>query len=218
MRHSRGICLSLSAGAVAAGLSACHAQVNATAKVTGAEAEAEDDRKWEVSEAPTPPQEGPAAAPKPVPRVASAVSSTPAAAAAPGTQFLGVVHDLSLSSGAPRTTGCRCLAVVYGPPTDGKFAWQAEPLGAEDTIAIAIAADSSACNSAKAPPRTSISAIARDGTDIILVVENISEGRPMMHGALAASPGPNGAIVVRAKNGAPYPAANGAGACRIPLR
>jgi hypothetical protein len=110
------------------------------------------------------------------------------------------------------------LAVVYGPPSDGKFTWQAAPLGAEDTIAIAIAADSAGCNSAKALPRASISAIARDGTDIILVVENISEGRPMMHGALAASPGPNGAIVVRAKNGTPYVAANGAGACRIPLR
>jgi len=216
MRHSRGICLLFAAGAVAAGLSACHAQVNATANVNGAEAE--DERKWEVPEAPTSPQEAPAAAPQPVPRVASAVAPTPAVAAAPGTQYLGVVHDLSLSPGAPRTTGCRCLAVVYGPPRDGKFTWQAEPLGAEDTIAIAIAADSAACNSAKALPRASISAIARDGTDIILVVENISEGRPMMHGALAASPGPNGAIVVRAKNGTPYAAANGAGLCRIPLR
>jgi hypothetical protein len=204
------------AGAVAAGLSACHAQVNATAKVNGSEAE--DDRKWEVAEAPTPPQEGPPAAPKPAPRVASAVVPTQAAAPTPGTQFLGVVHDLSLSPGAPRTTGCRCLAVAYGPPTDGKFTWQAEPLGEQDSIAIAIAPDASACNSAKALPRASISAIERDGTDIILVVENISEGRPMMHGALAASPGPNGAIVVRAKNGTPYPAASGAGACRIPLR
>ena len=217
MRHSRGICLLFAAGAVAAGLPACHAQVNATANVNPPEAETADDRKWEVPEGSAPAQEGAPAAPKPAPRVASAVAPTQAAPAR-GAQFLGVVHDLSISPGAPRTTGCRCLAVAYGPPSDGKFTWQAGPLGEEDSIAIAIAPDSSACNAAKGLPRASIAAILRDGTDIILVVENIGEGRPIMHGALAASPGPNGAIVVRAKNGTPYPAANGAGACRIPLR
>src|SRR4051812_36724763 len=113
MRHSRGICLLFAAGAVAAGLPACPAQGNATAKVNGAEAEAEDDRKWEVPEAPTPVQEGPPAAPKPAPRVASAVAPTQAVIPASGGQFLGVVHDLSLSPGAPRTTACRCLAVAY---------------------------------------------------------------------------------------------------------
>jgi hypothetical protein len=192
--------------------------MKASANANAAGAEVEDERKWEVAEASTPVQEGTPAAPKPVPRVASAVAPTQTAAPAPGVQFLGVAHDLSLAPGAPRTTGCRCLALAYGPPSDGKFIWQAAPLGDHDSIAIAIAADSSACNSEKALPRPSISAIEHEGTDIVLVVENIGEGRPMMHGALAASPGPNGAIVVRTKNGTAYPAASGAGACRIPLR
>jgi hypothetical protein len=111
------------------------------------------------------------------------------------------------------------LAVAYGPPSDGKFTWQGgTPLGDQESVAIAIATDGAVCTSLALMPRASISAIERDGTDIVLVVENIGEGRPMMRGALAASPGPNGAIVVRTKTGTPYPAANGPGPCRIPLR
>jgi hypothetical protein len=217
MRYSRGICLLFAAGGVVAGLSACHAQVKAQADVNGAEAEAADDRKWEVPEAPAPVQEGPPAGPKPAPRVASAIA--PAPAAAPGVQFIGVTHDLSLAPGAPRTVGCRCLAVAYGPPSDGKFTWQGgTPLGDQDSVAIAIATEGAVCTSLSPLPRASISAIERDGTDIVLILENIGEGRPTMHGALAVSPGPNGAIVVRTKSGTPYPAANGTGPCRIPMR
>ena len=217
MRHSRGICLLFAAGVVAAGLSACHAQVKAKADVNGAQAAVDDDRKWEVPEQATPAQEAPPAASKP--RVASAVAAAPAVAPSPGVQFLGVVHALSRAPGAPRTTGCRCLAVAYGPPNDGKFVWQGgAPLGDHDSVAIAIATEGAVCTSLSPLPRASISGIERDGSDIVLIVENLGEGRPTMRGALATSPGPNGAIVVRTKSGTPYPASAGAGPCRIPLR
>jgi hypothetical protein len=202
------------------GATACRASVKAKANVNSAEGEAqvEDDRKWEVPEPSTPAPEAPAAAPKPAPRVAAAVAAPPAAAPT-STQFFGVTHDLSLAANAPRAATCRCLAVAFGPPGDAKFAWQAgTPLGDHDAIAIAIAADGVGCTEGSAPNRTSISGVERDGTDIVLVVETVKEGRPVMRGAVAPYPGPNGAIVVRTRQGMAYPAASGGGACRIPLR
>lgn len=203
---------------MAATVPACRASVNATAKVNGSEAQVDEDRKWEVAEPASAPQDAPpAAVPQAAPRVASAVAAAPAPASA--VQFLGVVHDLSLSSSAPRSPVCRCLALAYGPPSDSKFTWQAGPPGDDhDTIAIAIAADGVACPSGPPPVRASISAVGREGTDIVLIVENVSEGRPIMRGALAASPGPGGGIVVRTRRDMPYPAASGAGPCRVALQ
>lgn len=207
----------VAAGAVATSLPACRAQVKAKANVNAAEAEVDADRKWEIAE---PAQETPpAAAPQAAPRVASAVAPPPAVAPALGGVFLGVTHDLSLSAGTARTPACRCLAVAYGHPSDGKFTWQAgTPSGDHDTVAIAIAADGVACTNGAPPLRASIAAVEREGSDIVLVVENVGVGRPIMRGALAAYPGPNSAIVVRTNHGTPYPAASGAGECRIPLR
>jgi hypothetical protein len=219
LRQSRGRGPLLATCTVALGLSACHAQVKAKANVNTADGEVEDDRRWEVPEAASLSQDAPAPVPlpKPAPRVASAVAPPPAAP--PGAQFLGVAHDLSMSPGAPRTAVCRCLAVVYGPPNDAKFAWQGgTPVGDHDAIAIAIATDGVSCASSKPPLRASISAVEYDGADIVLVVENVGEGRPTMHGAIAAAPGPNGAIVVRTRHETSYPAATGAGPCRIALR
>jgi hypothetical protein len=130
-----------------------------------------------------------------------------------------VARDLSLASGAPRTAVCRCLAVVYGAPNDPKFTWQAGgPPGAAETIAIAISTDGVACQAGLPPARLSIAAVEREGTDIVLVVENLSEGRPIMRGALAVWPGPNGAIVVRTRGDKPYPSASGPEPCRIAMK
>jgi hypothetical protein len=203
---------------IAMGVCTCHAQVKAKANVNTAEAQVEDDRKWEVPEPPSPTQES-ARAPAPKPAAKVAPSLAPAPTTAVNAQFIGVVHDLSLSSGVPRTAVCRCLAVAYGPPSDGKFTWQGgTPTGDRDTIAIAIAADGVACPSGRPPVRVSISAVEHEGTDIVVIVEDVGEGRPIMHGAVAASPGPNGAIVLRTRHDAPYPAASGAGPCRIALK
>jgi len=203
---------------VAWGVSACRASVNATAKVNGSEAQVDEDHKWEVPEAPTPAEEAPpTTAPKPAPRVASAVAATPTPSS--GVAFLGVAHDLSLASAAPRAPTCRCLAVAYGPPNDAKFAWQAgAPAGDGDTIAIAITTDGVACAGGLPAARASIAAVEREGTDIVLVVENVGVGRPIMRGALAPWPGPNGAIVVRKRHDTAYPAADGAGSCRITIK
>ena len=218
MRDRGGTRPLLAIGLIAMGSSACRASVKGSAQVNAAEAQVDEDRKWEVPE-PTSaaPESPPAAAPQAAPRVASAV--TPAPTAPSGVHFIGVARDLSLSSGAPRAAVCRCLAVAYGAPNDAKFAWEAGPPPADnDTLAIAITTDSVACPGGLPPARLSISAVEREGTDIVLVVENLREGRPIMRGALAAWSGPNGAIVVRTRGGPPYPSASGPEPCRIALK
>jgi hypothetical protein len=217
MRDRGGTRPLLAMGLIALAVSACRASVKGSASVNAAEAQVEDDRKWEVPEPSASPSDTPPEpTPKPAPRVAAAVTAAPAP---PGVQFLGVVHDLSLSPAASRPAVCRCLSVVHGAPSDPKFTWQAgAPAGDHETIAIAIATDGVACPSGSPPVRASISAIEREGTDIVLVLENIGEGRPIMRGALTAWSGPNGAIVVRTRRDTPYPAANGPEPCRIALK
>ena len=201
----------------AVGALACRASVKGTATVNASEVQVDDDRKWEIAEPPSAPQATyAAAAPTTPPRVAAAVTVEASSDSVP---FLGVARDLSLSAGSPHEAVCRCLAVAYGAPNDAKFTWQAGPPAAQrDTIAIAIATDGVACPSGSPPVRASISAVEREGSDIVLVVENVGVGRPIMRGALALWPGPNGAIDVRTGHGTPYPAASGPEPCRLALK
>jgi len=88
-------------------------------------------------------------------------------------------------------------------------------------MAVAIAADGVACAArGYAPLRASISAVELDGDDVVLVVENVRDGAPAMRGALVSPPSDKGALVVRARRGAPYgaPSAGGPGPCRLPLQ
>jgi hypothetical protein len=186
--------------------SGCHAHAQAGAQInTGTD---DDERKYEV--APPAPSAPANVAPAPEP-----------SAPADRTYFLGVVSDLSLTQASTRAPACRCLAVGYGLPADPKFAWKQGPPRVETgTMAVAIAADGVACSApGYAPLRASISAVERAGDDIVVVVENVREGRPTMHGALVVAPGGKGGLVVRARRGAPYgaPAGGGQGPCRVSL-
>jgi hypothetical protein len=186
--------------------SGCHAHAQASAQVNTAIDD--DDRKYEVAQP---------ASSAPV-RVAPAPEPSPPA---DRTYYLGVVPDLSLARASTRAPACRCLAVGYGSPADPKFAWQMGPPRVEPgTMAVAIAADGVSCSApGYAPLRASIAAVERAGDDIVVVVENVKEGRPAMHGALVVSPGGKGVLVVRARLGAPYgaPAGGGQGPCRVSL-
>lgn len=194
--------------------SGCAAHAKASAQVkTGDDA---DDRKYEVPESESP-------SPPPGTRPAALANSLAGAPPPPAerTYYLGVTHDLSLAPAANRTAACRCLAVGYGPPTDPKFAWQeGAPKVEPGLMALAIAADGVACAAPRyAPMRASISAVERSGDDIVLVVENVREGAPTVHGALVASPSGKGMLIVRARRGAPYgaPLAGGSAPCRLAL-
>ncbi len=172
----------------------------------------EDDRKYETPEPTTPS----AALAAPV------SSAAPPAAPVEQTHSLGVAHDLSLTAGMPRTATCQCVMVVVGAPNDPKFVWQGgPPKVAADTRAVAIASDGVACAvSGLAPLRASISGIEAHGSDVVLTVENVREGRPVMRGALVARPAPGSSLVVVGKKGAPYglPLQGGAGGCRIAMK
>jgi hypothetical protein len=195
---------------LAAALAGCQAHASASANMTATTQD--DDRKYETPEPASP---APAGGARPM------VAPAPAAPV-DRTIFLGVVHDLSLAPGAARTPACQCLAVAYGTPADPKFTWQGGPPRVDPgTMAVAIAADGVACSArGYAPARASISGVERSGDDIVLVVENVREGRPVMHGALVAAPGGKGSLVVRARGGAPYgaPPGGGHGPCRVAVQ
>jgi hypothetical protein len=169
-----------------------------------------DDRKYETTEAPA------SSEPKPAP------ASAPPAVPDEHTHFLGVTHDLSLSPGAARTATCRCLMVAVGAPNDPRFVWQGgQPKVDAETLAVAIASDGVACAVAgHAPLRASISGVEARGNEVILSVENVRQGRPVMRGALVARPASASSIVVVGKKGSPYgsPPQGGGGGCRVALK
>jgi hypothetical protein len=168
----------------------------------------EDDRKYESTE----------------PSAANESKPSPAPPAAPEeqTHFLGVAHDLSLAPGTPRTATCRCLMVAVGAPNDPRFVWQGgQPKVDVETLAVAIASDGVACAVAgHAPLRASISGVEARGNEVILTVENVRPGRPVMRGALVARPAPGSSIVVVGRKGSPYgsPPQGGGGGCRFALK
>jgi len=171
-----------------------------------------DDHKYETPEPVAPPTEAkPAPAPVPTPAVPEE-----------HVHFLGVAHDLSLAAGVPRTATCQCLMVSVGAPNDPKFVWQGgSPKVDPDTLAVAIASDGVACAvPGHAPLRASISGVEAHGNDVILTVENVREGRPVMRGALVARPAPGSSIVIVGKKGTPYSASaqGAAGGCKVSLK
>jgi hypothetical protein len=137
------------------------------------------------------------------------------------TYFLGVVSDLSLTQASTRAPACRCLAVGYGLPADPKFAWKQGPPRVETgTMAVAIAADGVACSApGYAPLRASISAVERAGDDIVVVVENVREGRPPCTARSWSRRAARARSRARARRGAPYgaPAGGGQGPRRVSL-
>src|SRR6266496_1791957 len=139
----------------------CRAHAQADARVNSSNDS--DDRQYETEPS----------APAGAPRSPAAAVETPPANE--GAAFLGVVHDLSLAVGVRRIATCRCLTLVYGPPTDTKFSWQAGiPKVDPSALAIAIAADGVPCSEPRHTPlRASISGVGHEGPDVVLVVENV---------------------------------------------
>jgi hypothetical protein len=141
----------------------------------------------------------------------------------PETAFVGVTHDVSLAPGASRAAVCRCLAVAYGSPNDARFAWAAAPTSSIPLglSVVAIAADGVTCDaSGYDPRRASIAGIERKGDDVVVTVEHVAEGHPVMRGAFIAPPGPKGALVLQALAPAPFGASSDGsrGPCRVTVR
>jgi hypothetical protein len=134
------------------------------------------------------------------------------------TAWLGVRHDLMLSKG-PHEAHCNCLAVEVGPPTDPRFFWMGgSPDVGDSALAVAIDGRGVACPGGDPDDRRrrpSISGVFVEGEDVVVEVEDLTQGRPLASGAIIPKPGPKGAIYMRparagASTGAPSAGAGAA--------
>lgn len=111
--------------------------------------------------------------------------------------WFGVRHDLSMSSSAPRTPACGCLAVELGMPGKQAFQWDGEvPVIGADAVVLAVSARGVDCPAEpdESKRRASISAVDRDGDDVLVEIEDLPEGRPLALGAILPKPGPSGSL------------------------
>jgi hypothetical protein len=129
---------------------------------------------------------------------------TPTVGAAPvGTAPFGVRHDLSMKPDAPRTAACGCVAVEVGMPGKQAFLWGGEvPAIASDAVVVAVSARGVDCPAEpdESKRRASISAVDRDGDDVIIEIEDLPEGRPLALGAIIPRPGPSGALYLQPRD------------------
>lgn len=134
--------------------------------------------------------------------------------------LVGVRHDMILSPAVPHKEACSCLAVAVGPMSDKRFAWQnGAPAGQAELLAIAVSARGVSCPGGPADEnerRPSISAVDREGADVIVEIEDLPRSRPLATGAVFVRPGPTGAVYVRAQSRhLPYARPVGDRLCRV---
>ena len=146
---------------------------------------------------------------------------------APTTQptEMRVRHDLMMAKSAPHEANCSCLSIaVAQAPTDRRLMWIDAPPKLEADVAVVVMSDKGiACPGlpAEATVRPSISGVERDGPDVVIVVENLPQGRPIASGAVIPKPGPGGSVYVKPKGpkvlyGRPLPGAPAnAGRCKV---
>lgn len=144
---------------------------------------------------------------------------TPFGASAGPKTWFGVRLDLSMKTGTPRTPACGCLAVETGMPGKQAFSWDGQiPEIGPDAFVVAVSARGVECPAEpdESKRRASISAVERDGDDVIVEIENLPEGRPLALGAIIPRPGPNGVLLFQPRDSkvrwVPQGAAN---RCRI---
>jgi hypothetical protein len=136
----------------------------------------------------------------------------------------GVRLDLSMAPGAQPTARCACIDVVVGRPADQAFLWGQEvPMLSGEQIVIALRTEGTVCPPNVPDPavrRPSIKAVDRRKNDVIVVIEELPQGRPLAHGAITNKPKPGGSLYLRpAHKGLPYGVATGSrGRCKVYTR
>lgn len=135
------------------------------------------------------------------------------------TQFIGVVHNLTLSQQAAAAATCRCMAAAVGLPDNPAFAWQGKaPAVGDDAIVVAISNEGTPCDKPVGGRGPSIAGVEHDGVDVVVSIEEGRPGRPLARGAVVARPASDGWLVFRAGR-LPYGRAADAtgGVCRVRL-
>jgi hypothetical protein len=166
----------VAAALAAMALPACRASVNVNAKAsTDQPAEAETEH----ATAPAPPE----------PVVLE-------------TAYFGVARSLTLRPGA-RQPSCACVSAVVGRATDPAFDWHGDmPAVGSDALVVAISTEGIACDTKGRGP--SIAAIDRVGNDVVIVLEEFKETRPLALGAIVPNPGAGGRVFLRPRGRIPY--------------
>ena len=163
----------------AVGALSCKASVKADIN-TSAEAETE------TSEASTPMQA--AAEPLPPPVLQ--------------TEYFGVARGLTLTS-KQREPSCKCVAAVVGAASDPNFQWHGyRPDVGVDALVVGVSDEGIECEHPGRGP--SIAAIDQVGNDIVIVLEEFKDTRPIALGAIIPNPGPGGSIYLRSRGRTPY--------------
>lgn len=125
------------------------------------------------------------------------------------TEYFGVARRLTLRP-AQRTASCKCVAAVVGPGHHQEFEWHGDkPNVGPDALVVAISADGIECEQKGRGP--SIAAIDRQGRDVVVVLEEFKDTRPIALGAIIPNPGPGGSVYLRARGKAPYGRPEGPG-------
>ncbi len=173
-------------------LPACRASVNVNAKASA------DDQSEDATQEPTEAESAPAAplAPPPV---------------AQSTAYFGVARSLTLKPGG-RQPACACVDAVVGSAGDPAFDWHGTaPAVGPDALVVAIGSEGMPCETQGRGP--SIAAIDRSGNDVVIVLEEFNQTRPLALGAIIPNPGADGHVYLRARGKSPYgrPLAGSAG-------
>lgn len=158
-------------------LPACRASVNVNAKATTEEQ----------------PQEA-ASEPPPAPALPPPVVLQ--------TAYFGVARSLTLKP-SDRQPPCKCVVAAVGASNDPSFDWHGPaPSVGSDALVVAVSADGVTCDTQGRGP--SIAAIDRVGQDVVVVLEEFKETRPLALGAIIPNPGAGGRIFLRARGKTPY--------------
>lgn len=190
---------------------AAAALLGASALGCGGDQEWRSDMSWQG-------QDGPMATAEPTSRDAHILPPSGDAQTTPLTWF-GVRHDLTMATSAPRSAVCSCLAAEVGMPGKQAFVWDGSvPTIGSDALVVAVSARGVACAAVpdETKRRASISAVDRDGADVIVEIEELPEGRPLALGAIIPKPDPGGSVYVRGRSPKiPYAQAMQGQKCRV---
>lgn len=125
------------------------------------------------------------------------------------TEYFGVARGLTLTP-VQRPATCRCVTAVVGSARDPNFDWHGEvPDVGVDAMVVAIGTEGIQCDQPGRGP--SIAAIDRVNNDVVIVLEEFKESRPIALGAIIPNPGPEGGIYLRSRGNAVYGRPEGTG-------
>lgn len=118
------------------------------------------------------------------------------------TEFFGVARGLSLTS-KQREPTCKCVAAVVGSANDPDFLWHGyRPDVGVDALVVGVSDEGIECDHPGRGP--SIAAIDQVGNDVVIVLEEFKDTRPIALGAIIPNPGPGGMVYMRSRGGTPY--------------